>query len=400
MRRAFRALLPGGVVLLAAVAFFFWAPATNVAYIATTYGLVVYGAGLALAWVFHRSRAFAALCVLGWVEIVILDEPDRVGLILALGTVVMALIGVLALMRDHGIASHVGSTQVLGAGAVAALADIVFSDPERVVRFSVPADVLPTSLASWAVYPAATLFVAVLGFLCVAFGFHRYRGPIERSFVWSLILLMVAMHPDIGDHGSALFLMATGLTVTLGIVETSYVMAYRDELTGLPGRRALMQYLDGIQGTYAMAMVDIDHFKMFNDKHGHDVGDQVLNLVGSRLARVKGGGKAYRFGGEEFTLIFPGRTVEDALPHVEEIRREIAEANFALRSWRRPKEKPEDGSSAANRRTRTIPRTLSVTVSMGLADTADGDTDRDEALKRADEALYRAKRGGRNRIAV
>jgi len=400
MRRAFRALLPGGVVLLAAVAFFFWAPASKVDYIATTYGPVVYGAGLALAWVFHRSRAFAAMCVLGWVEIVILDEPDRVGLILALGTVVMALIGALAVMRDHGIASPVGSTQVLGAGAVAALADVVFSDPERVARFSVPVDVLPTSLASWEVYPAVTLFVAVLGFLFVAFGFHRYRGPIERSFVWSLILLMVAMHPDIGDHGSALFLMATGLTVTLGIVETSYVMAYRDELTGLPGRRALMQYLDGIQGTYAMAMVDIDHFKSFNDKHGHDVGDQVLKLVGSRLAGVKGGGKAYRFGGEEFTLIFPGRTVEDALPHVEEIRREIAEANFALRSWRRPRERPEEGPSASRRKAKAIPRTLSVTVSMGLADTADGDTDRDEALKRADDALYRAKRGGRNRIAV
>jgi diguanylate cyclase (GGDEF)-like protein len=211
---------------------------------------------------------------------------------------------------------------------------------------------------------------------------------------------MVAMHPDIGDHGSALFLMATGLTLTLGIVETSYVMAYRDELTGLPGRRALMQYLDGIQGTYAMAMVDIDHFKGFNDKHGHDVGDQVLKLVGSRLAGVKGGGKAYRFGGEEFTLIFPGRTVEDALPHVEGMRREIAEANFALRSWRRPREKPEEGSSAATRKAKAIPKTLSVTVSMGLADTADGETDRDEALKRADEALFRAKRGGRNRIAV
>ena len=400
MRRAFRALLPGGVVLLAAVAFFFWQPVSTVEYVATTYGLVVYGAGLALAWVFHRSRAFAAMCVLGWVEIVILDEPDRVGLILALGTVVMALIGALAVMRDHGIASPVGSTQVLGAGAVAALADVVFSDPERVARFSVPVDVLPTSLASWEVYPAVTLFVAVLGFLFVAFGFHRHRGPIERSFVWSLILLMVAMHPDIGDHGSALFLMATGLTVTLGIVETSYVMAYRDELTGLPGRRALMQYLDGIQGTYAMAMVDIDHFKSFNDKHGHDVGDQVLKLVGSRLAGVKGGGKAYRFGGEEFTLIFPGRTVEDALPHVEEIRREIAEANFALRSWRRPRERPEEGPSASRRKAKAIPRTLSVTVSMGLADTADGDTDRDEALKRADDALYRAKRGGRNRIAV
>ena len=77
-----------------------------------------------------------------------------------------------------------------------------------------------------------------------------------------------------------------------------------------------MQYLDGIKGLYTIAMVDVDHFKTFNDKHGHDVGDQVLQLVASRLARSPGGGRAYRYGGEEFTLIFPGRTREQALPHL------------------------------------------------------------------------------------
>ena len=396
VKGALRALLPGSVVLLLAVVVLVEVPETTVTRIASTYGLVVYGAGLALAWVFHRSRAFVVLGILAWLDIAILSEPDRASLLLALGTVVVGVIGGLAVMRDRGIASRVGSAQIFGACAVAALAGVLFADDRRAAAFAARSSILPWDLAVWPGYPGVTLGVAAFALLGVAYGFHRYRGAIERSFVWAIILLLVAMHPEISAHGSALFLMATGLTVAIGVVETSYVLAYRDDLTGLPGRRALMQYLDGIQGTYTVAMVDVDHFKKFNDKHGHDVGDQVLKLVASRLGRTKGGGKAYRYGGEEFTLLFPGRVAEDARPYLEEVRKSVEEARFSLRSWRRPRTKPE-GKPTTKRRAR--PRTLSVTVSIGMADSANGAGDPEALLKRADEALYRAKRGGRNRIA-
>lgn len=194
--------------------------------------------------------------------------------------------------------------------------------------------------------------------------------------------------------------LAPGLTVTFAIVETSYVMAYRDELTGLPGRRALMQYLDGIQGTYTVAMVDVDHFKRFNDRYGHDVGDQVLKLVASRLDRTPGGSKAYRYGGEEFALLFPGRVEEDARPHVEDARQAVEEARFTLRSWRRPRKKPDaDSKKGRRRKRRPRSRKLSVTMSIGMADTAGNGVDPETVLRRADEALYRAKRDGRNRVA-
>ena len=58
-----------------------------------------------------------------------------------------------------------------------------------------------------------------------------------------------------------------------------------------------------------MAMIDVDHFKKFNDTHGHDIGDQVLKLVAARLAQVEGGGIAYRYGGEEFAVLFPDRPI-------------------------------------------------------------------------------------------
>lgn len=396
MTKAFRALFPGAAVLFAALAFLAFATEAMVHDVASTYGLVVYGAGLALAWAFHRSRTFIALLIIAWIDITVVDGPDGTATIVALGTVVLGLFGALGLMRDRGVTSSVALAQSVAIAAVVGLTAVVFSDPVRVAEFSARPEILPLEMLVWPGYPRVTLVVAALAFLSVAYGFHRYRGAVERSFIWCLILMLVAMHPEVGTAGSALFLMATGLTLTVGVVETSYAMAYRDDLTGLPGRRALMQYLDGIKGTYTIAMIDIDHFKRFNDRHGHDVGDQVLRLVAARIGGATGGGKAYRYGGEEFTLIYPGRTVLDARPHVEALRKAVDESRFLVRSWKRPRVKP--GSEVRSAKVAKN-KELTVTVSAGLADSSGaGAVDAETVLKKADEALYRAKSKGRNRL--
>lgn len=395
MRAALRALAPGAVVFLAAVGVLAWRP-EQVGAIAEDYALVAYGAGLALAWVFHRSRAFIALGLLIWLDIAVDGDVLGHDLLTALGTVVVGLLGLLGLVRDRGVGSRVGVLQIFGASAIAAGAGVVFADPELVGAFASNRTMLPLGTIMWPGYPVATLVVAGLGALSVGYGVYRYGGPLERSFGWCVVLLMVAMHPQVTDDGSALFLMAAGLTLTVGMVETSYTMAYRDDLTGLPGRRALMQYLDGIQGTYTIAMVDVDHFKKFNDKHGHDVGDQVLKLVAGRLAEAPGGGKAYRYGGEEFTLIYPGRTRETAEPYLESVRHSVAESRFSIRSWKRPRSKPKDGGAGKKSRKG---RDLSVTVSIGMADTTGKASGPEAILKKADEALYRAKKKGRNQVS-
>jgi GGDEF domain-containing protein len=171
-----------------------------------------------------------------------------------------------------------------------------------------------------------------------------------------------------------------------------------------------MQYLDGVSGTYTIAMVDVDHFKKFNDKHGHDVGDQVLKLVASRLAKAPGGGKAYRYGGEEFTILYPGRTCEEARPYLEAVRESVERARFALRSWRRPRRKPDDPATKKEKKERNAAseaptgeaksKTLSVTVSLGMADSSGDDDAAQVVLKRADQALYRAKKKGRNQLST
>jgi len=144
---------------------------------------------------------------------------------------------------------------------------------------------------------------------------------------------------------------------------------------------------------YVVAMADIDHFKKFNDTHGHDVGDQVLRMVAIQLSRVTGGGRAYRYGGEEFTILFPNKSVEEALPHLEKTRERIEAASFTLRGPDRPKKKGKDSAKSGGG------AVVRVTSSFGAAEKDRGLSDPMAVMKKADDALYRAKKAGRNCVA-
>jgi GGDEF domain-containing protein len=151
-------------------------------------------------------------------------------------------------------------------------------------------------------------------------------------------------------------------------------------------------------------MIDIDHFKAFNDTHGHDIGDQVLQLVAARLAEVGGGGRAFRYGGEEFTVLFRGERLVDTLPHLEATRAAVEAYKMTIRGPDRPKDKEEGSKRRApgGAGKQDFSRTdllLSVTVSIGAAEPGKRLKTPAEALKGADEALYRAKERGRNRVS-
>ena len=160
--------------------------------------------------------------------------------------------------------------------------------------------------------------------------------------------------------------------------------AMNDELTGVFNRKAfdieLTQFLNhGDHGpSIHLAMLDIDHFKQFNDRFGHMVGDRVLGLVGKQLnAAARVGVSVYRYGGEEFALVFCGGSFEQAVQFAENLRTTIG--NLVLRD------------------TRSGERLSGITVSIGIAARHRGET-AEQLLGRADTALYRAKESGRNRV--
>ena len=172
------------------------------------------------------------------------------------------------------------------------------------------------------------------------------RTKVEQGVLWALVAMFLGLNQlEAGPAApatDALFFYsgAAGLVLVFAVLEHDYDVAYRDELTGLPGRRAFNRVMEQLGGAYAIAMCDVDHFKRFNDTYGHDAGDQVLRMVAAKLSQVGGDGRAFRYGGEEFLVVFRGRSAREAEPFVESLRRSIADAGFVLRGPDRPARKP------------------------------------------------------------
>jgi GGDEF domain-containing protein len=224
---------------------------------------------------------------------------------------------------------------------------------------------------------------------------RREPRPLDIGVVAALVAFFIGCEWVRLPGAFGAFMSAAGIIVLAAVLQESHRLAFRDELTNLPSRRALEERLSGLGPTYTIAMVDVDHFKQFNDTHGHPIGDQVLKLVAARLAEIGGGGTSYRYGGEEFCVLFVDRTLDQALPYLEQLRREIEHYEMAVRGGDRPR----DGETGTRlRATRPREKTLSVTVSIGAAARDDTLIKPALVIRAADEALYRAKRAGRNRV--
>jgi len=168
-------------------------------------------------------------------------------------------------------------------------------------------------------------------------------------------------------------------------VQMSIEMAITDALTGLFNRRYMETHLDTLveqaatRGKQIAVMVlDIDYFKSINDNHGHDAGDDVLREFALRIRKsIRNIDLACRYGGEEFVIVMPETDMAVATMVAERLRRRIASEPFSV----------QQGNS-----------NLDVTISIGLATLAEPGDNAATILKRADQALYRAKRDGRNRV--
>jgi diguanylate cyclase (GGDEF)-like protein len=179
--------------------------------------------------------------------------------------------------------------------------------------------------------------------------------------------------------GSLLEMMLLSLALAHRVRELSH-QSRTDALTQLVNRRAFDETVERefdrrrkSQGVIALLVADVDHFKQVNDRHGHAYGDKVLRRIADVLREcVDGRDLVGRYGGEEFAILFPGLDAPAAAARAEQIRRTV-------------QERVGDHSP--------------VTISIGVAATDDGDIDSPNALFRAaDEALYRAKDQGRNRV--
>ena len=235
---------------------------------------------------------------------------------------------------------------------------------------------------------------------CVAFiitaglAVHR-QAPIDAGLLGALTTFFIACNWITTPNVLTVFSTAGALILTLSVLRDSYNMAFRDDMTNLPSRRSLNESLNRLGRRYAIAMLDVDHFKKFNDTYGHETGDQVLKMVASKMMNVGSNGKAFRYGGEEFTIFFPGRCVSEVIPELEKLRKTIAEYRLFIRNVERTN---CDKEGKLQRGTKGENPHVSVTISIGVAERGKDHTTPGDVMKAADKALYKAKTRGRNQV--
>jgi diguanylate cyclase (GGDEF)-like protein len=435
-------LVPGGLLLALAAALVNSSLFVQVAPSLPFYYVGAFAAGLLLAWRFNSSRVLFSLLVLlvahravdffaaGQINAgSVHTGPGRTAVALAALLVPLNFI-VFAAMRERGLIVA-GIAPRFGLLFLESVVFAVLCRPENS-----PANLHHSGAAAIPLWILLLLtFVAAIAVFVRRF--FQTRKPIEPGFVWSLAAVFMWLEFAPVGKASDAYVATAALILAASLIETSYVLAYHDELTGIRGRRAFNESLLSLDQQYAIAIVDIDHFKKFNDTYGHDIGDQVLCMVAKRLSQVGGEGQAFRCGGEEFAIVFRNTSAKEAFDHLDDMRQIIEKSTFHMRgSDRRAEAKAErtadastekssnrrageldrrkpakkkaglrrDGrirpSSGAQPRANQQPDHLSVTVSIGVAEPSTRYRQPEQVIQSADQALYRAKNKGRNRVEL
>ena len=435
---------PGGLLLALAAALVNSSLFVQVAPSLAFYYIAVFAGGLLLAWRFNSSRVLFSLLVLLLAHRAVdffsagpfqtgsvLTDPGRMAVALAALLIPLNFI-VFASMRERGL-TIAGVAPRFGLLFFESVVFAVLCRPENS-----PTNPHQPGAAANPLWILLSFVAAIAVFIG---RFFQTRKPIEPGFVWSVAAVFIWLQfAPVGKAADA-YVATAALILAASLIETSYVLAYHDELTGIRGRRAFNESLLSLDQQYAIAIVDIDHFKKFNDTYGHDVGDQVLCMVAKRLSQVGGDGQAFRCGGEEFSIVFRDLSADDAFEHLDALRQVIEKSTFQVRgSDRRAERGAESGSdrraSESDRRKsakkkaaavsrqlrknseqedlfpqpptrspdrfpdRLLSDRLSVTVSIGVAEPSTRYRQPEQVIQAADQALYRAKNEGRNRVEL
>ena len=193
---------------------------------------------------------------------------------------------------------------------------------------------------------------------------------------------------------SAFSFSVMGLVFLYALYRMYWEKVYIDELTGIPNRRAFDEYLKKLGRKYAIAMIDIDHFKKFNDTFGHTEGDNVLRFVAKHI-EDEADGHVFRYGGEEFSVIYRGVHTKNIMKTLDFMRDDLASKIFYLRT---SEEIRKSKTKKDRKNTRSYKKTAKVTISIGLSHKTPSKKEPQDVIMKADKALYKAKDNGRNQV--
>ncbi|MCO1333703.1 GGDEF domain-containing protein [Microbulbifer sp. OS29] len=383
--------LPGILLALLAAQYLPWIDLTSLYSVQLPVLLLVMALMLSLGFRSSRVALASLLIMLIYVAAVLQFLPNLntdLPLYLSIAAVNLVLF---ACSRDRSLFSFFGFLWLSGliAESVGLAMLLECCAPLRMIF---PLETLPEWLVGFLPrifsLPQLVSCVSAVGAFALLF---LYPGPTAMGLFSCNLLLLFAVWINLPVEFIGTVAAVLLLTSLLG---ASYELAFRDELTGVRSRRAFRYQMLTPGRHYSIAMVDIDYFKKLNDRHGHQVGDQALRMVAAQISRHTRG-TVFRYGGEEFVIFIPGRNGIEKEILLEALREKIAHYPMCLRASGRL-----FNGSAGSSRGKEGTRQVRITVSIGVAHRHKSLKSSDGILKAADQALYKAKRNGRNCLRV
>lgn len=369
--------------------------ARSIIYIA--YAVLAVGAAVAL--VFRRGRALFALLILclagvaqqAWLQQGLVAPAAR-AVYFALAIFVPIDLAVLAARPERGTINRNGAVWLGVIFAQAAFVGLVAAIGGGALFDGASRKFLPFGIGA---LPHAGVLVIVASVIAALTAAIRSRSAVCASCAGAIVAFAVAAHVPTASYTYSMFTIAAGLMLTTAVLHDVLRVAFRDKQTGLPNRHALEERLDALPRKYSIAMIDIDRLGEFNDARGRELGDQALRMVAARIQHAVGRGNAYRYGGEEFIAVLPRSGAADALVRLEVLRENIESYLLALRAPERAKNTRRARRPGGWKGSDTV----SLTVSIGVADNSDGPVGPGAVLEEAGRALQRAKEKGRNTVS-
>lgn len=342
---------------------------------------------------FKRSKVmFLAIILLFWQVFYIVEfSIPVVNLHIFISLFLPVAFLILAILKERAIFNRSGLVKLIVVFVILALSFALASNDKFAKSMLYDfVDLYPIAPVS-----DISFFIFVISFLVLCMNSFFEKRLADKILPLVLLISNLGFLFSLKPFSTPLFFALAAFVQGIALIRDAYNMAYLDTLTQIPSRRALEEYFTSLNPPFSVAMVDIDFFKKFNDTYGHDVGDEVLRFIAKELQKTSGNSRAYRYGGEEFTIVFANKTAQLALPFLEECRARINGLGFSLRKPNRPKDKK--GKKA--RKSQNEAKKVSLSVSIGLSDSSTTILS-DEIIKNADKALYKAKESGRNCVVV
>lgn len=354
--------------------------------------LLVFGGGALLGLLTRRGRLVLGIVVLALADCALANFGGHailgaVALLLPLNLAVVSWLGEENPLAGRG-ASLLGLA-LLQVGIVA-----ILQRPEMAtLTASLEQPLVPMNLSGLTALPQLAVVAFGAALALVLTRFLMGHPPLAAGAAWALVASFLALDGATTGGPVSVHFAAAGLLLLVGAAWEPQRGIHLDDVTGLPASLELNKTLRRLPRRYTLARVEIDEFVSFRQTHGAEASHRMLRLIAKLLTNVGGGGRVFYCGAHAFTVIFRRTPAKTAAQHLDVVRRIVEAATLDVSVT----EPPRKGKPAL---VRAVNRTVSVTMSAGVAYTEARGADPHEVLRAAEGALDRAKQGGLNRVSA